>query len=85
VAVSPFVDGRAVKGPTDAFCEQAGIERSAAGIARVYVDLIDGLVADEPGGAPAELVTDTVMDTPDARARLAREVLDLAASLRATR
>ena len=85
VAVSPFVDGRAVKGPTDAFCEQAGIERSAAGIARVYVDLIDGLVADEPGGAPAELVTDTVMDTPDARARLAREVLDLAASVRGTR
>ena len=27
VAVSPFVGGRAVKGPTEAFCEYAGIAR----------------------------------------------------------
>ena len=85
VAVSPFVGGRAVKGPTDAFCEQAGIERSAAGIARAYADVIDGIVADEPAGGPLELVTDTVMDTPEARARLAREVLDLATSAGRTR
>jgi LPPG:FO 2-phospho-L-lactate transferase len=92
VAVSPFVGGRAVKGPTDAFCEQAGIERSAAGVARAYADVIDGIVADEPAAAPdeptggaAELVTDTVMDTPEARSRLAREVLDFAASLGRTR
>jgi LPPG:FO 2-phospho-L-lactate transferase len=85
VAVSPFVGGRSVKGPTEQFCEQAGIEPSAAGIARAYGDLIDGVVADEPSGALAELVTDTLMDKPDARARLAREVLDFAASVRATR
>jgi LPPG:FO 2-phospho-L-lactate transferase len=95
VAVSPFVGGRAVKGPTDAFCEQAGIERSAAGIARAYADVIDGVVADEPAegaaelaagaAAPAELLTDTLMDTQDARVRLAREVLDFAASLDRTR
>jgi LPPG:FO 2-phospho-L-lactate transferase len=85
VAVSPFVGGRAVKGPTEAFCEQAGIERSAAGIARAYEDVVDGVAADEPAGGPAELVTDTVMDTPAARVRLAREVLDFAASLGRTR
>ena len=85
VAVSPFVGGRAVKGPTDAFCESAGIERSAAGVARAYADVIDGVVADEPAGGPPELVTDTVMDTHAARARLAREVLDFAASLDGTR
>ena len=34
VAVSPFVGGRSLKGPTDAFCDAAGIERSAAGVAR---------------------------------------------------
>jgi LPPG:FO 2-phospho-L-lactate transferase len=85
VAVSPFVGGRSVKGPTEQFCERAGIERSATGIAAAYGDLIDGVVADEPSGAAAELVTDTLMDTPDARARLAREVLDFAASLRVTR
>jgi LPPG:FO 2-phospho-L-lactate transferase len=85
VAVSPFVGGRAIKGPTDAFCEWAGIERSAAGVARAYAGVIDGIVADEPAGGPPELVTDTVMDTQEARARLAREVLDFAASVDRTR
>ena len=85
VAVSPFVGGRAVKGPTDAFCEQAGIERSAAGVASAYADVIDGIVADEPAGGPPELVTDTVMDTQEGRERLAREVLDFAASVDRTR
>jgi LPPG:FO 2-phospho-L-lactate transferase len=85
VAVSPFVGGRSIKGPTEPFCEQAGIELSAAGIAHAYGDVIEGVIADEPSGAAAELVTDTLMDTPEARGRLAREVLDFAASLRATR
>jgi LPPG:FO 2-phospho-L-lactate transferase len=85
VAVSPFVGGRSIKGPTEPFCEQAGIELSAAGIARAYGDVIEGVIADEPSGAAAELVTDTLMDTPEARGRLTREVLDFAASLRATR
>jgi LPPG:FO 2-phospho-L-lactate transferase len=85
VAVSPFVGGRSVKGPTEPFCRHAGIELSAAGIARAYGDVIDGVVADEPSGAAAELVTETLIETPDERARLAREVLDFAASVRATR
>jgi LPPG:FO 2-phospho-L-lactate transferase len=85
VAVSPFVGGRALKGPTDAFCEHAGIERSAAGIARAYADVIDGVVADEPCGAAAELVTSTLMETQEDRVRLAREVLGFAASLAARR
>ena len=85
VAVSPFVGGRAVKGPTDAFCEQAGIERSADGIARAYADVLDGLVADEAVDELPGLVTDTLMDTPDDRTRLAREVLGFAASLGGTR
>jgi LPPG:FO 2-phospho-L-lactate transferase len=85
VAVSPFVGGRSVKGPTEPFCEQAGIELSAAGIARAYSDVIDGLVADEPSNGMPALVTDTLMDTPEDRARLAREVLGFAASVDATR
>ena len=85
VAVSPFVGGRSIKGPTEPFCEHAGIELSAAGIARAYGDVIEGVIADEPSGTAAELVTDTLMATPDARTRLAREVLDFAASVRATR
>ena len=85
VAVSPFVGGRSVKGPTEPFCEQAGIELSAAGIARAYSDVIDGLVADEPSTGTPALATDTLMDTPEDRARLAREVLGFAASVDATR
>ena len=85
VAVSPFVGGRSVKGPTEPFCVQAGIELSAAGVARAYADVIDGVVADEPSGGDLELVTATIMDTPEDRTRLAREVLDFTASLPATR
>ena len=85
VAVSPFVGGRAVKGPTEPFCEQAGVEPSAAGIARAYAEVIDGVVADESSNGGVELVTDTRMPTPADRARLAREVLDFATSLRDTR
>jgi LPPG:FO 2-phospho-L-lactate transferase len=85
VAVSPFVGGHAVKGPTEPFCKQAGLPTNAAGIARAYGDVIDGLVADESSNGAPELVTDTLMKTPEDRARLAREVLDFAASVRATR
>jgi LPPG:FO 2-phospho-L-lactate transferase len=85
VAVSPFVGGRALKGPTEPFCEQAGVETTAAGIARAYRDVIDGVVADESPNGGDELVTDTLMPTPAHRARLAREVLDFATSLRDTR
>jgi LPPG:FO 2-phospho-L-lactate transferase len=88
VAVSPFVGGRAIKGPTEAFCEHAGLELGAQGVADVYAGLIDGLVADEtPSGARsadgslAVLETDTLMDSPEAQARLARATLDLAATL----
>jgi LPPG:FO 2-phospho-L-lactate transferase len=85
VAVSPFVGGRAVKGPTDLFSEQAGIATSAAGIVAAYGDVLDGIVADEPAGAPADLVIDTLMQTPDDRERVAREVLEFASSLSITR
>jgi LPPG:FO 2-phospho-L-lactate transferase len=85
VALSPFVGGRVLKGPTELFCDQAGIAQSAAGVAGAYRDVLDGIVADEPAGGPAELLTDTLMQTPEDRARLARQLLDFAASLRVTR
>ena len=81
VAVSPFVGGRSLKGPTLAFCEHAGIEPSAAGVARAYAEVIDGIVADEPVEGLPGLVTDTLLDSAEDRARVAREVLDFADSL----
>jgi LPPG:FO 2-phospho-L-lactate transferase len=83
VAVSPFVGGRSMKGPTEAFCEQAGIEPSASGVARAYAEVIDGIVADEPAHGLPGLVTDTLMESAEDRVRLAREVVEFAASLNA--
>jgi LPPG:FO 2-phospho-L-lactate transferase len=84
VAVSPFVGGRAVKGPTDAFMEHAGFERSASGIAAAYAGVIDGMVADEAvqDHELPVLVTDTLMEGAEGRRRLAEQSLAHAASLK---
>ena len=81
VAVSPFVGGRSVKGPAEHFCAWAGIELSAAGVARAYAGSIDAMVADEQiDGLPC-LVTDTLLDTPERRRRLAEDILELGTTL----
>ncbi len=76
VAVSPFVGGRSVKGPSEHFCEWADVTLSAEGIARVYGDLIDGVVADEPVEGGPCLMTGTLMDGEEARRRVASEVVE---------
>jgi LPPG:FO 2-phospho-L-lactate transferase len=75
VAMSPFVGGRSVKGPTEHFCDWAGVERSARGIASAYEGVIDGLVADEPVEETPCLVTSTLMDTAERREEVARAVM----------
>ncbi len=74
LAVSPFVGGRSLKGPTEHFCAWAGIERNAGGIARAYAGVIDAIVADEEVEGLPCLTTDTLLDTPERRLRLAREI-----------
>jgi len=83
VAVSPFVGGRAVKGPTEPFMEHAGLPVGPGGVIAAYEDVLDGLVSDEPvDGTPVPvLVTDTLMGDADARRRVAAETLQFAASL----
>jgi LPPG:FO 2-phospho-L-lactate transferase len=81
IAVSPFVGGRAVKGPTEAFCAHAGIEASARGIAGAYAGVIDGIIADEPVEEFPSVAIDTLMGTPADRERVARAALELARSL----
>jgi LPPG:FO 2-phospho-L-lactate transferase len=81
VAVSPFVGGRAVKGPTEAFCAPAGIAPTAQGVAGAYAGLIGGVVADEPVTGVAALEIDTLMDTPEARRMVAAATLDFARDL----
>ena len=81
MAVSPFVDGRVLKGPTHACCAYAGIEPTAAGVAQAYAEVLDGMVADEPVPEIASLRVDTLMDTPERRRRVATNTLEFAASL----
>ena len=81
VAVSPFVGGRSLKGPTEHFCEWAGIETSAAGIAGAYAAVVDGLVADEAVNGLPCLVTETLMGDEEARRRVASEVLEFGVGL----
>jgi len=81
VAVSPFVEGRAVKGPTEAFAAHAGLPPGAPGAAAAYAGLIDGLVSDEPVDDLPVLETDTRMNTAETRRRVARETLAFARSL----
>jgi LPPG:FO 2-phospho-L-lactate transferase len=89
VAISPIVGGRALKGPAASMLETLGHEVSALGVARIYEGLIDGLVIDEADRALAPaiellgmrvLVTGTVMGDAVDRERLAREVLNFAAT-----
>jgi LPPG:FO 2-phospho-L-lactate transferase len=82
IAVSPFVGGHAIKGPTDDFCQSAGIDLSAQGVADHYQDLLDGVVADEPVEGISGLVTDTLMTDAAGRHALARKILDFAGSAR---
>lgn len=84
VAVSPIVDGTVLKGPTAAFLEWAGQPATSAGVAALYGELLDGFVCDEriEGATVPVLVTDVELGTADQRARVAREVLEFARSLR---
>ena len=81
VAVSPFVGGQVLKGPTLAFCRHAGIEPTANGVARAYGELLDGMAADEPVTGPVSIELDTLMDDSARRAEVADRALELARSL----
>jgi LPPG:FO 2-phospho-L-lactate transferase len=86
LAVSPYVAGAVVKGPTDRFMEGVGRPSTAAGVASLYTGLIEAMVVDEgdPDPPPAEISTltaATLMEGAAGRARVARTVLDYAATL----
>jgi LPPG:FO 2-phospho-L-lactate transferase len=84
VAVSPIIGGKALKGPADRLLRELGREASAVGVAQWYRDVIGTLVVDTVDAelAPAiadvgvqAVVTDTIMDTTERAAALARVVL----------
>ncbi len=86
LAVSPYVAGAVVKGPTDRFMEGIGRPCTAAGVASLYAGLIEAMVVDDgdpdpPPAAIPTLSTPTLMEGAGGRARVARVVLDYAATL----
>jgi len=85
VAVSPLVGGAVVKGPTEPFMQWTGQPLSSTGIARLYDGVIDGLVADEPTDLIPVHQTDVLMDTPQARTRVAEASLQFALELASAR
>lgn len=88
VAISPIVGGQALRGPADRMLAGLGDEVSAFGVARLYADVLDGMIIDSADASLAgrirdELhldvhVTDTVMRTQSDRLRLAQEALQFA-------
>jgi LPPG:FO 2-phospho-L-lactate transferase len=81
IAVSPIVQGEVLKGPTRACMEWAGMPVDAAGVARLYADVIDGIVTDGPVEEVPFLATNLLMDGAAGRRRLAAETLAFAESL----
>jgi LPPG:FO 2-phospho-L-lactate transferase len=90
VAVSPIIDGKAIKGPAAKIFRELGRDASAVGVAEYYRDLIDGLVIDridaEMKSAIEALgisvaVTDTIMRNIDDQSALAADVIAFASRL----
>jgi LPPG:FO 2-phospho-L-lactate transferase len=84
-AVSPIVGGQALKGPAAKMFRELGVEPSALAVAQHYQGLVthfvlDQLDADQERAIQAlgmqTLVTNTIMQSVDDRARLAGEVVE---------
>ena len=85
VAVSPIVDGAALKGPAARMLTELGHEASVVGVAKLYKDLAAVLVIDHADAHLASqveaagmrcVVTDTIMSSPEVSAALASTVLE---------
>jgi len=90
VAVSPIIGGKTVKGPAAKMYAELGIEPSALAVAQHYRNRITGFVLDTVDESISSeisllnintLTTDTLMNTPTDRARLAIDVLHFIRSL----
>jgi len=85
VAVSPLIQGEAVKGPTVEMLEGMGLSASPQAVAQKYLPFLDGFVLDERDVShQAEiealglrvLVTDTLMISDTEKRQLARSISD---------
>jgi LPPG:FO 2-phospho-L-lactate transferase len=86
VAVSPYVAGKVIKGPTDNFMKALDRPTTAAGVASLYEGLIDAMVLDAedpdpPPTGPRCFSTPTLMHSAESRASVARAVLKVGRKL----
>jgi len=82
VAVSPIVGGAAVKGPTAKLMGEMGVSVTPATVAAHYAGIIDAMLVDERD-QPIDLAiphaaADTLMNSTEDKARVARDALELA-------
>lgn len=84
VAVSPIIDGKAVKGPVVKMYAELGIQPSALAVAKHYQDILDGFVFDildknlmsEIQSLNVKsLSVQTLMNSPTQQNRMAQDVL----------
>jgi LPPG:FO 2-phospho-L-lactate transferase len=88
VAVSPYVAGQVVKGPTEIFMRAIGRPSTAAGVASLYEGLLDGMICDpgDPDPPPdgvRVMSCPTLMEGREGRRALAERTLEFAMSLQA--
>jgi len=86
IAVSPIINGKAVKGPTTKMLRELGHEATAATVLQRYGDLLDAFIADphdmkslQSVASGVSLISaDIIMMSLNDRERLARTVMDVA-------
>ena len=85
VAVSPIIGSSAVSGPASKFMEALGVEVSSVGVASLYEDFLDNIVIDnKDSNLKSQLnqivnkvtVTNTIMNSLDAKKNLAQIIID---------
>jgi LPPG:FO 2-phospho-L-lactate transferase len=84
-AISPIVNGAALKGPADRLMTELGHESTVVGVAKIYAPICGTLIIDNADAHLASaveaqgmrcIVTDTIMKTPRVSAALARTALE---------
>jgi LPPG:FO 2-phospho-L-lactate transferase len=87
IAVSPFVAGLTVKGPTALVMAGIGRPATPTGVASLYQGLLDGMVVDaddpDPGPADVQIMSfPTLMEGVEGRRDVAERVLEFVTALR---
>lgn len=90
IAVSPLIQGQALKGPAAKMYQELGIQPSASAVAYHFRDLLTGFVFDQQDEEELEkiqrwriipLLTNIIMKDVQDRVRFAEEVLDFGESV----